>query len=129
MHVNVNRGWGEEVVGDAGAYGDAFRNACCRKAATKLADPNVDRETVGGAGRHPPVQIRAAVTIAFDSFGGLAFATSGFSRSSCALKARGQEILAGIILPPKDRALKATARLGLRPDRTKLVHRILTSQF
>jgi hypothetical protein len=40
------------------------------------------------------------------SFGGLAFATSVFSRSPCALKARGQEILAGIILPPKDRALK-----------------------
>jgi hypothetical protein len=36
-----------------------------------------------------------------------------FSLSPSGLKARGQVILAGIILPPKDRAPKGTASLGI----------------
>jgi hypothetical protein len=122
MHVNLNRGGGGEV-GDVGAYGVCFSECLLPKSRNQpCGGPNVERETRCAGQGVTTGPVMGAVTIALfvQRIRSLGVCNHPkFSLSPCGLKARGQVILAGIILPPKDRAPKGTARLGIatRPDK------------
>jgi hypothetical protein len=106
MHVNPNRGGGEEV-GDVGAYGDAFRNACCRKAATNLWGTNVDvKRDVRDSYPRSSYGRGDDRLYSFGGFGPSALATIRDFRSE------RKEFLSESSCP-KDRTLKATAGLGI----------------
>jgi hypothetical protein len=87
-----------------------------------VGGPNVERETRCAGQGVTAGPVMGAVTIALfvQRIRSLGVCNHPkFSLSPSGLKARGQVILAGIILPPKDRAPKGTARLGIgtRPDK------------